>query len=107
MANTAATDTPAVTLRMRSQPWARVSHGQLDDQQRGQRGQDRLGAGLRVIPVPIDGVEMPTAASLPPSIAGLADLNAMPLRADSVHHDLAMLASSIEQERRRRSGREG
>jgi len=52
-------------------------------------------SGLRVIPLLLDGASMPTAASLPDSLAGLAGLNALRVSYESLRSDLARLVEAL------------
>lgn len=52
--------------------------------------------GLRVVPVLLQGAAMPQAVQLPPALAGLADLHALPLRAPTLTDDIAALAQRLD-----------
>jgi hypothetical protein len=57
------------------------------------------GSSLRLIPVLMNGAQMPSARDLPPSIQPMATLNAVELRYNSWPRDLAHLIAKIESRR--------
>jgi len=55
-----------------------------------------LASGAPVIPVPLDGVQMPSEQQLPPSLRSLASRNAFELRATAFGADMARLMAELE-----------
>jgi hypothetical protein len=53
-------------------------------------------AGIRLLPVLLDGAEQPAHAGLPPAIRALADAQAVPLRFGSLAGDIAPVIAEIE-----------
>lgn len=56
-----------------------------------------LARGLRIIPLTIDDVAMPSEAELPKELAMLARRNALPVRADTFRADIAVLIKFLKQ----------
>ena len=70
---------------------------------------DALHDGATIIPLLLEGVEMPTADALPSELQSLSEINALPLRDGDWPNDLARVCSTLERlgfmpERRRRLG---
>jgi hypothetical protein len=54
-----------------------------------------LNAKLRVIPVLVDRMSLPTKEQLPPSLHPLLKLNILPLRADSFDYDIGLVGKAL------------
>jgi hypothetical protein len=56
---------------------------------------EALTAGIRVIPVLVEGAAMPSAADLPPTIAGLSSCQYLRLHHRNIPHDMARIVEEI------------
>jgi hypothetical protein len=57
---------------------------------------EALRQNKRVIPILVDGAQLPAADELPPDIAALASLQSMPLRRDTREGDIGAIAAALQ-----------
>ncbi|MGR6914779.1 4a-hydroxytetrahydrobiopterin dehydratase [[Actinomadura] parvosata] len=75
--------------------WGERLIDQEDDWVRREVG-SALAADKQVFPLLVGGARMPPAERLPPSIRGLSDRQAVPLRDEFFEHDLKLVVSQVE-----------